>query len=110
MINKSKYETQILFSLLDKEPKTISELQRDIGISYKETYRHLKILNARGFVKGEKQTQTKHSPVFITLTEKGKAIAKYEKDFIKVMGKDGIKDIDKIMSETCNEWKKTHKK
>ena len=68
----SKYKLSILELLSEKQPLTISEIQRKLNISYKETYRHIKELTTTKLILSEKQTKTKHAPVNITLTEKGK--------------------------------------
>ncbi len=68
----SPYKNRIILALFCKEPKTISELQRDLKISYKETYRHIKELIEDGLLQRHRENNKKHAPVNITLTEKGK--------------------------------------
>lgn len=68
----SPYKNRIVLTLFCKEPKTISELQRDLGISYKETYRHIKELIKDGLLQRHREEEKKHAPVNITLTKKGK--------------------------------------
>lgn len=68
----SPYKNKIILLLFSKEPKTISELQRDLGISYKETYRHIKELIKDDLLKRHREEDKKHAPVNITLTDKGK--------------------------------------
>lgn len=70
----SKYKIQILKILAKEEPKTISELMRDLNISYKETHRHVKELVEKSkFVnRQQKKKGEKHAPVYLRLTDSGK--------------------------------------
>jgi len=70
----SRYKIRILRLLKKNQPKFISEIQRHLGISYKETYRHIKEMKELGYIRIEIQKKTKHKPVFVYLTDVGKFI------------------------------------
>jgi DNA-binding MarR family transcriptional regulator len=72
----SPYKLKVLKILFKKQPLTISEIQRELDISYKETYRHISELITLKYIERVKLVKEKHTPVNITLTENGKAIAK----------------------------------
>lgn len=84
----SKYKQELMFYLLINEPKTISEIQRELEISYKETYRHISELIEDNLLQRNREQNKKHAPVNITLTEKGKEKIK------KITGFDSEKTIN----------------
>jgi len=63
----SIYKLKILELLSNNNEMTISEIQRALGISYKETYRHVKELIGAGFLLKDKREEEKHHPAYISL-------------------------------------------
>ena len=53
-----------------KKQMSISEIQRELGISYKETYRHVKGLVNVGILSREKKFKEKCCPVYLKLNSK----------------------------------------
>lgn len=49
---------------------TISQIQRELKISYKETYRHVKELVEAGILDRVKEKKRKHQPVYIYPSKK----------------------------------------
>lgn len=66
------YKVDIMNIVFNEGEKTISELQRMLGISYKETYRHVSELAEIGVIKREKRIKEKHAPVYVSLRKKRK--------------------------------------
>jgi len=64
-INKNK--NKIISMLGKKEKMTISEIQRELDISYKETYRHIKELVEAGILKRKHNSNEKCQPVYVSL-------------------------------------------
>jgi len=95
----SPYKLRILLSLFSKEPKSISDLQRVLGISYKETYRHIKEMILSGEIQKNIKTKTKHSPADITLTEKGKKKAEILSSEVTTNKKESIEEILKKLKD-----------
>lgn len=72
MAKFSKYKKKILIAISNKD-KSISEIKRELGISYKEVYRHTKELEQLKLISCNKQMQTKHNPVQVSITKVGKS-------------------------------------
>lgn len=51
-------------------PKSISQLARDIGTSQKVAWKHVEVLSKVGFVELEKKEREKHRPVYVTAVVK----------------------------------------
>ena len=65
-VNKVK----ILDILSKKKELTISQIQRELKISYKETYRHIQDLINSGFLIRKKKINEQYCPVYIKLKRK----------------------------------------
>jgi len=63
-----------ILKLLEDKKMSISEIQRAVKLSYKETHRHVKELKNKGCLMTDKKVKEKHSPVIVSLSEQGKAI------------------------------------
>lgn len=68
IINYEKLNILILLNYRDK--MTISEIQRVLGISYKETYRHIKELISLNVLTRIEKKYQKHNPVYIKIKNK----------------------------------------
>lgn len=94
----SPYKSEILLKLQEKE-QSISDLMRILNISYKETHRHIKEMILLDWVNKE-ISPLNHNPAILKLTEKGRNLASLKRIEMQVMGEDGIKEMDKIVSQT----------
>ena len=75
VVNMGNYNKQIL-ELLNKKEMNISELQRELKISYKETHRHTKDLINISLIHAVKKSNEKHQPRILSITLYGKEILK----------------------------------
>lgn len=70
-IHKNKKKILLMLEKRDKsfvkEKMSISDIQRELGISYKETHRHVKELVNAGLLKREHSLKEKHQRVYISL-------------------------------------------
>jgi DNA-binding MarR family transcriptional regulator len=106
----SEYKTRILLFLKEKQPQTISQIMRELDISYKETHRHVSELLKMKYLEKKVAKKEKHSPAYITLSEigdkKAQIIIGFRKVEEEVMGESGKKEVDNIMRKTINKFKK----
>ena len=103
----SPYKIEILKQL--SEPKNISEIMRLVGISYKETYRHIKELDECLWIHKKKQKEEKHAPVLITISPAGKMILELVslKDMTeKASTPDDVDDMARAMLEAGKRMQK----
>jgi DNA-binding MarR family transcriptional regulator len=107
----SEYKHQILLALLEKEPRTISEIMRHLNISYKETHRHVAELTKNGIIQRNRNNKEKHAPVYISLTENGRKVAELRKIEQSILGEEGKKEMDDEITQLLNEtWEKIKQK
>lgn len=70
----SNYKLKIIHILGKKEESSISQIMRDVDISYKEAYRHVQELKEAGLILTEKKIKEKNMPVMVSLSVKGKEL------------------------------------
>lgn len=68
----SPYKKEILSILKKNGEMSISRIQRELKISYKETHRHIKEMLEQGLINHNRKTKgEKHSPAYISISKEG---------------------------------------